>query len=109
MHLRILLIVLTFLFTIPVHSAGVHADNEEMDRAYLIDSDEEQTDRVTGNNSIPHHRHPRINPINPNLVAYEYEGNIRFVNKALSTFPDFPLYEIECERATQRQIGRAHV
>ncbi len=48
------------------------------------------------NESIPHQRYPKINPINPNLVAYEYGEKIRIVNKSSSNFPDFPLFEIEC-------------
>ncbi len=40
-----------------------------------------------------HHRHPRINPINPKLVAYEYRGNIRIVDR---TRDNDLVLEIEC-------------
>jgi len=41
-----------------------------------------------------HHRHPRINPINPKLVAFEYRGNIRIVDKSNN---NNIIMEIECE------------
>lgn len=40
-----------------------------------------------------HQRHPKINPINPNLIAYEYKGNIEIMDKSTNAV----VFRDECE------------
>jgi hypothetical protein len=48
-----------------------------------------------------HVLHPKINPINPNLIAYQQGGNIKIINRAENMVP---VYEISCIR--DEDVGR---
>lgn len=105
--------ILVFLVISSSLAKQAEFSGEETKDNYAVNSSTIIGDAESGlkSSSVPvidgvdaHHRQPRINPVNPKLVAYEYRGNIRIVDK---TRNNNLVFEIECEdvESDDFQIG----